>query len=90
MNLSGSDHFIQLGLVLQVQGDETSDKVKTVLPQIRNRILLLLASKTAEDLDNPKGKEALIAQLLADARAPLGAEAGTGVEAVLLGSMIIQ
>jgi len=89
VNLAGGDHFLQLGIVLQLKDEATAEHVKAYLPQIRNRILLLLSSKTAEDLELPKGKQALIDEILEVTREPLHAE-GDNVQAVLLGSMIIQ
>jgi flagellar FliL protein len=89
VNLAGGDHFLQLGIVLQLKDEETAEKVKAYLPQIRNKVLLLLSSKTAEDLESPKGKEALIGQVLEAAREPLNDE-GENVQAVLLGSMLVQ
>ncbi len=89
VNLAGGDHFMQLGLVLQVKDEETAEKIKAYLPMIRNRILLLLSAKTPEELESPKGKQALIDELLASSREPLHAE-GERVQAVLLGSMLIQ
>jgi flagellar FliL protein len=89
VNLAGGDHFLQLGIVLQLKDDATAEHVKAFLPQIRNRILLLLSSKTAEDLETPKGKQALIAEILEATREPLHAD-GENVQAVLLGSIIVQ
>lgn len=89
VNLAGGDHFMQLGLVLQLKDEETSEKVKTYLPQIRNKVLLLLSSKAAEDLESPKGKQTLIDEILSSSREPFHAE-GENVQAVLLGSMLIQ
>lgn len=89
VNLAGGDHFMQLGLVLQVKDEEAAEKIKTFLPQIRSKILLLLSTKTPEELQDAKGKQALIDELLADAREPFHAE-GESVQAVLLGSMLIQ
>ena len=89
VNLAGGDHFMQLGLVLQLKDEETAERVKSFLPLIRNRILLLLSSKAPEDLQSPKGKQTLVTELLADAREPLHGE-GESVQAVLLGSMLIQ
>ena len=89
VNLAGGDHFMQLGVVLQVKDEETAEKVKAYLPQIRNRILLTLSAKTAEDLQSPEGKKKLIEEVLADAREPLHGE-GEAVQAALLGSMLIQ
>lgn len=89
VNLSGGDHFMQLGIVLQLKDEETAEKVKVFLPVIRNRILLLLSSKTADELESPKGKQALIEEILKSAREPLQAD-GDNVQAALLGSMLIQ
>jgi flagellar FliL protein len=89
VNLAGGDHFLQLGIVLQLKDEETAEKVKAYLPQIRNKVLLLLSSKTAENLETPKGKEALIGEVLEAAREPLHDE-GENVQAVLLGSMLVQ
>ena len=89
VNLVGGDHFMQLGLVLQLKDEETAEKVKAYLPMIRNKVLLLLSSKTSEEVESPKGKQALIDEILASAREPLHAE-GDHVQAVLLGSMLVQ
>lgn len=89
VNLSGGDHFMQLGIVLQLKDEETAEKVKVFLPVIRNHILLLLSAKTAEELESPKGKQALIAEVLKSAREPLQGD-GENVQAALLGSMLIQ
>ena len=80
---------MQLGLVLQLQDAEAAEKAKAFLPLIRNRILLLLSAKTPEELESPKGKQVLIDELLANTREPFHAE-GETVQAVLLGSMLIQ
>ena len=89
VNLVGGEHFMQLGLVLQLKDEETSDKVKGYLPLIRSKVLLLLSAKSAEELESPKGKQELVDELLASAREPFKAE-GENVQAVLLGSMLIQ
>lgn len=89
VNLAGGDHFMQLGLVVQVKDEETSEKVKSYLPMIRSKILLLLSTKTPEELQEAKGKQALIAELLANAREPFHTDS-ENVQAVLLGSMLIQ
>jgi flagellar FliL protein len=89
VNLAGGDHVMQLGVVLQLKDEETAEKVKTFLPQIRNGILMLLSSKTAEELQTAEGKKKLIEEILTDTREPLH-EDGENVQAILLGSMLIQ
>jgi flagellar protein FliL len=90
VNLSGEgEHFLQLGVVLQLKDEETSEKVKSYLPMIRNKVLLLASSKTAEELQTPKGKQALVNEILEATRAPFKDD-GEDVQAVLLGGMLIQ
>jgi len=89
VNLAGADHVMQLGIVLQLKDEETAEKVKVFLPQIRNGILLTLSAKTAEELQTSEGKKKLIEEVLKDTREPLHEE-GENVQAILLGSMLIQ
>lgn len=89
VNLQGGDHFLQLGIVLQVKDEATSEAIKTFLPQIRNRLLLLLSSKSPTDLESVEAKKKLADDILAETRQPLG-DAGAGVQSVLFGSMVIQ
>ena len=53
VNLAGAEHFLQLGVVLQLDSDKTAEDVKTYLPRIRNDILLLLSSKTVSRTRRP-------------------------------------
>jgi flagellar FliL protein len=90
VNLTGEgEHFLQLGVVLQLKDEETAEKVKSYLPQIRNKVLMIASAKNAEELHTPKGKQALIDEILEATRAPLK-EDGEDVQAVLLGGMLIQ
>lgn len=90
VNLAGEgDHFMQLGVVLQLKDEETAEKVKAYLPQIRSKILLMLSAKTPEELQTPKGKDALIDEILEATRKPFHDD-GEDVQAVLLGGMLIQ
>ncbi len=90
VNLSGGDHFLQLGVVLQVTNDETAEAIKNHLPQIRNRLLLLLSSKLPAQLNSLEDKQKLADEILADTRQPLGEEEAKNVETVLFSSMVIQ
>ncbi|MGA2551731.1 MAG: flagellar basal body-associated protein FliL [Burkholderiaceae bacterium] len=90
VNLQGGEHFLQIGLVLQVNSDETSEAIKVFLPQIRNSLLLLLSSKTPEELASIDAKHKLADEILAETRKPLGPAVAEGVQAVLFGSMVVQ
>ena len=65
------DRFLQVGVTMELDSAEASERVKRYMPVVRSRMLLLLASKTADDLATPAGKQKLVDDLLREARAPL-------------------
>ena len=65
---TGSEHFLQTSIVFEVSGTEVSEAIKANMPLIRGKALLLLSSKTAEDLATTEGKVKLAAELVAVAR----------------------
>jgi len=54
-----SDRFVQVGVVLEVEGKDAQQKVSDRMPALRNQILLLISSKVAKDLTSREGKETL-------------------------------
>jgi flagellar FliL protein len=92
VNLHGEeDHFLQIGLTLQVTDETTVDEIKQQMPLIRNRLLLLLSAKTPDDLATLEGKQKLAAQILAESRLPLsGKTEDRGIQNVLFSSFVIQ
>lgn len=86
------DRYLQLGITLEVANPAIAEELKRQMPAVRSRILLLLASKTPEDLATTVGKQKLIGELLAEARAPLaGSELpGRGVDNVHFSAFVIQ
>jgi flagellar FliL protein len=87
----GGDRFLQIAFTLQVAESRVADELKLQMPVVRSRLLLLLASKTAEELGTTAGKHKLIGDLLAESRAPLANELpGKGVENVLFSALVIQ
>lgn len=60
----GIQHFAQIGLNLKVADQEVANSIKQRLPEVRNRILLLLSSKRASELIVPAGKERLAEDIL--------------------------
>lgn len=89
---SGTDHYLQIGITLQVVDEKVVDSVKQQLPLIRNKLLLLLSGKTPAELSNMEGKKKLAAEILAETRSslPAGTTPNKGVQNVLFSSMIIQ
>ncbi|OIQ93323.1 flagellar basal body-associated protein FliL [mine drainage metagenome] len=58
-----SEQYLQMVPELRVLDASIGEKVKLYMPEIRNRILLLLSSKKPSDLSTPQGMEALSAEL---------------------------
>lgn len=91
------DHYLQIGLTYEVYTSDVDAALKTQMPLLRSRILLLLTSKTSEELALPEGKGKLAGELVTLARAALatsqasGAQnADRGVADVHFSSFIIQ
>ena len=73
LNPEGGEQFLQAAFTLRVTDQEVVDAVKLRLPDVRNRILLLLSSKKAAELATVEGKQKLteeIAQAVNEAIAP--------------------
>jgi flagellar FliL protein len=84
------DHYLQMSVVYQMGDEKAVEQLKTYLPIIRNRILLLLSSKRPSELATPEGKQKLVAELVAAARESIpGADAAT-VSGAYLGAFVIQ
>jgi flagellar FliL protein len=94
VNLAGGEHYLQVAMVLSVANGEAGEVIKTYMPVIRNKVLLLLSSKTAEDLAKPEAKQQLAEEILAQTREVLPPAKGDaedkGIQAVLFSNFIIQ
>ena len=85
------DHYLQVSVVYQLTDEKAVDQVKTYLPVIRNRILMLLSSKRPSELSTAEGKQKLVAELVGAARESIpGTTPERGVTGALLGSFVIQ
>ncbi len=67
----GTDRYAQVSVTLQVENTKVSDDLKTYLPAIRNNILMILAHKTAEELMDRAGKDALAEEILQESTRPM-------------------
>ena len=85
------DHYLQLGLVLEVSDQHAVDEVKLQMPRIRNGILLLLSSKQSKDISTLEGKQQLAEQIALEARKPMTMpEPNKGIESVYFSNFVIQ
>ena len=71
-------HYLQIGLTFEVSGTDIADAIKAQMPLLRSRVLLILTSKSSEELATPQGKGKLAAELVALARAALAGAAAPG------------
>lgn len=93
VNLPGvdADRFMQVKLVAEVRDAASGEMLKTLMPAVRNEILLLLGSKNAADVATREGKQKLAAEIVVAANKPLdGTPAANGVEGVNFTHLIVQ
>ncbi|NRR30059.1 flagellar basal body-associated protein FliL [Oxalobacteraceae bacterium] len=85
------DQYLQLAFTLQVAGLEEVENVKLNMPKVRSRVLLLLSSKHASEINTPEGKRQLSTEIIALCKEPFE-ERGYPQEVtdVLFTSFIIQ
>ncbi|WEF33224.1 flagellar basal body-associated protein FliL [Pseudoduganella chitinolytica] len=85
------EQYLQLAFTLQVGDAEQSEVIKNNMPKVRSRILLLLSSKKASEINTPEGKQALSKEILEQVNQPFE-EHGDEQEVteVLFTSFIIQ
>jgi flagellar FliL protein len=70
LQADGSDQFLQVAFSLQVPNEEQAELIKLYLPQIRSRLLLLLSSKHANDINTVDGKKKLSDEIITSVNQP--------------------
>jgi len=63
--------YMQIGITVKVSGQPVADRLKELMPEIRNRMLLVLSGKKASELLVPEGKTVLARELSAEIAALL-------------------
>jgi flagellar FliL protein len=85
------ERFLQMDISLQFKTAAQADKMKALMPALRNRILLLLSSKLASEINTLEGKEALSAELLEAVNKPYEKKGKKQkVQGVFFTSFVIQ
>lgn len=90
VNLADREHFLQTQIVFEVDNAKITDAINAQMPILRSRVLLLLSSKTSEELSQVEGKKKLVEELLAEVRARLDEKEQKAVAAVHFASFVIQ
>ncbi|MEY6431913.1 flagellar basal body-associated FliL family protein [Thioalkalicoccus limnaeus] len=83
--------FLQVSIEVAVDGKSAEDAIKRHGPVIRNSIVMVLSRQSAEELQTPKGKEQLRAQIRDEIRDTLSGLTGkSGVVDVYFTSFLMQ
>lgn len=90
VNLQGLKQMIQISFTLKPAKPEAGAKVKTYMPVIRHRVILLLCGKTAEELQTLPGKEKLIKEVRYTVNKAIELDSKEGIAEVLMEKIIIQ
>lgn len=83
--------FLQVGMTLQVANDAQVELIKANMPQVRNRLLLLLSSKKPAEILSVEGKKKLSADIVEQVRQPFTAKGpNPDVTDVFFTSFVVQ
>jgi flagellar FliL protein len=87
----GDEQHLQTNLTLKVDDAPAADSIKLHMPEVRNRIVLLLSGKSASEILGIEGKKKLAAELAAEIRQPFREGAAEQrIQSVLFTSFVIQ
>jgi flagellar protein FliL len=90
VNLSGSENYLQVGVVYALETNEISEAIKAHLPAVRSRVLLRLSSKSVAELTSLDGKQKLTEEILEDAKLSLDEAQRKGVVTMHFSAFVIQ
>jgi flagellar FliL protein len=74
------DQFLQTEMTLRLADESVVTDVKQSMPEVRNRVLMLLSSKTAQELLTPEGKAKLAEAVRVEITSVVDPEAPKPVE----------
>ena len=91
LHSEGDEQHLQTNLTLKVNDEAVAESIKLHMPEVRNRIVLLLSSKAASEILGVEGKKKLAAELVSEIRQPFR-EGGPEqrIQSVLFTSFVIQ
>jgi flagellar FliL protein len=77
VNLAGEEtRYLQVGIDLKVADSGVIEQIKAHMPEIKNGVLLLLSSKTPEEIASLDGKNQLRGEIREVVNRPLGLRGG--------------
>lgn len=85
------NQYLQTQFSLQVADTGEADNIKLYMPQVRSRLLTLLSSRKASELNTPEGKQKLTDDIIAQVKKPFTAKGPEQkVSNVFFTSFVIQ
>ncbi len=91
VNLADQESYLQTEIQLLVADATLGEKMNARLPEVRDAMIRLLSSKTAEELSQQEGKDKLASEVQKQINDVLGIKGKLkGVKKVLFGAFIIQ
>lgn len=91
VNLADQESYLQTEISLKLADQKIQERLKQRIPEVRDVLLRVLSSKTAEELITPEGKAELAKEIRKEVNGVIGAKkAEQGVKDVLFTSFIIQ
>lgn len=91
VNLADQESYLQVEISLKLADAKVQETLKQRMPEVRDVLLHVLSSKTAEELMTPEGKAELATEVRKEVNGVIGAKkADKGVKDVLFTSFIIQ
>lgn len=91
VNLSGqTQKYLQVDITLSLANLQAVESIKTYMPEIRHKMILLLTSKEASILVTNEGKKKLLQEAKRAANSVINVTEKEGVADVLFTSFIIQ
>jgi flagellar protein FliL len=64
------EQFLQVAMTLQVKDQPDADQIKLYMPEVRDRLLILLSNKAGSEILTPEGKKKLADEIIASLKKP--------------------
>lgn len=90
VNLADQESYLQTEVQLMLANVKAQEKIKARMPEVRDSLIRLLSSKTADELAQPEGKAKLAEEVQKAVNGVLGVKKSKGVKKVLFAAFIIQ
>ncbi|MDQ9170824.1 flagellar basal body-associated protein FliL [Oxalobacteraceae bacterium R-40] len=85
------EQFLQVAMTVQVKDQANADQMKLYMPEVRNRLLLLLSSKSGAEILSPEGKKQLSDEIIASLKNPFAPNTkAQGINNVFFTSFVVQ